>query len=117
MELLVQLQIDGLISKAASPKQSVNHIEGVLLGNIVLPVDLFTYMIRRHRQSSEEQLITEKERLILQHVAQGLTNKAIALELGVSQRTIENHLTRLFDKLYVSSRAEAVLRAREQQLI
>lgn len=120
VELLVHLQIDGIISKTASKEQLVNSIEGALLGNVILPVELFTHIVRSHKQLNEEkegQLISEKELVILQRVAEGLTNKAIALEMGVSQRTIENHLTRLFDKLQVSSRAEAVMKAKDHQII
>lgn len=119
-ELLVQAQIDGIISKAASKEQLMNQIEGALLGHVVLPVDLFAHILRGRKQITEEkdgQVVSDKELLILQRVAEGLTNKAIAIEMGVSQRTIENHLTRIFDKLHVSSRAEAVKKAKDERFI
>jgi two-component system competent response regulator ComA len=48
---------------------------------------------------------------MLRGAARGLGNKQIAVELGVSARTVQTHLTRVFAKLGVSSRTEAVLYA------
>ena len=83
-----------------------------------MPVDLFWHLMRSRTDKNEEvELLNERELAILQHVAEGHTNKAIALLLEVSQRTIENHLTKIFDKLQVGSRAEAVLKARDLKVI
>ncbi|MDL0421214.1 LuxR C-terminal-related transcriptional regulator [Caldibacillus thermoamylovorans] len=54
---------------------------------------------------------------MLEEVSKGLTNKAIAVELSMSQRTVEFHLTNIFSKLGVSSRTEAVMKAREYGLL
>ena len=51
---------------------------------------------------------TPREVEILRLVAQGLTTKAIADQLGVSSRTVETHLERLFKREAVRSRSEAV---------
>ncbi len=53
--------------------------------------------------------LTEQERRVLALVARGQRNAAIALELCISTRTVENHLYRIFNKLGVSSRTEAAL--------
>lgn len=120
-QLLIDSAVDGIVSKTASKEQLVNCIEGTLLGNVVVPVDFFTHLMRSASQladlEKEVQLLHDRELMILQLVARGLTNKAIALEIGVSQRTIENHLTKVFDKLQVSSRAEAVIKARDLEVI
>ncbi len=50
-------------------------------------------------------------------MAQGCTNKAIASAIGVTQRTVENYLSKLFVKLNVESRAEAVIVAKEKAWI
>ena len=55
--------------------------------------------------------LTNQERRILVLVTQGQRNAEIADHLGISTRTVENHLYRLFDKLGVSSRTEAALYA------
>jgi DNA-binding NarL/FixJ family response regulator len=48
--------------------------------------------------------LTEREREVLRLVYDGLANKAIALRLGISRRTVEGHLHRIFDKVDVGSR-------------
>jgi DNA-binding CsgD family transcriptional regulator len=54
-------------------------------------------------------VLTNQEQKVLSLVAQGKRNAAIAHELTISVRTVEAHLYRIFDKLDVSSRTEAVL--------
>jgi len=60
--------------------------------------------------------LTSRERQILDHVAAGLTNKHIAIELDLHEKTIKHHLTRIFAKLGVKNRTEAAMTlARRQQ--
>lgn len=61
--------------------------------------------------------LSDKEQKILEGISKGLTNKAIAVELSMSQRTIEYNLTKIFSKLGVSSRIEALMKAREYGLL
>lgn len=60
--------------------------------------------------------LTEREREILDLVARGLTNPAIARTLVLSEKTVRNHVSNVFTKLQVSGRAEAVARARDAGL-
>jgi DNA-binding NarL/FixJ family response regulator len=60
--------------------------------------------------------LTEREREILDLVARGLTNPAIAARLFLSEKTVRNHVSNVFAKLHVSGRAEAVARARDAGL-
>ena len=52
--------------------------------------------------------LTPREAEVLGMAAQGLTNKQIALGLGISEHTVKFHMSAVFDKLNVSNRAEAV---------
>jgi two-component system competent response regulator ComA len=61
--------------------------------------------------------LSSKEQQILDGISRGLTNKAIAIDLLMSQRTIEYNLTKFFSKLGVSSRTEAILKAKEFGLL
>ncbi len=57
--------------------------------------------------------LTERERVILDLLAQGQRTSAIAQQLYLSPKTVSNHLTSIFAKLQVAGRAEAIVRARE----
>ena len=48
---------------------------------------------------------------ILTLTGKGFTNKAIGVQLGISDRTVQNHLANIFQKLNAESRTEAVMRA------
>jgi DNA-binding NarL/FixJ family response regulator len=60
--------------------------------------------------------LTEREREILALIAQHQTNPEIAQQLGLSQKTVRNHVSNIFSKLQVVDRAEAIIRAREAGL-
>ena len=57
--------------------------------------------------------LTEREREILGLIAQGVGNAEIAARLYLSPKTVRNHISSIFDKLQVSDRAQAMVRARE----
>jgi DNA-binding NarL/FixJ family response regulator len=60
--------------------------------------------------------LTPREREILDRVAQGQSNGAIAAGLGVAPKTVGNHVSAIFAKLRVAGRSEAIIRAREEGL-
>jgi DNA-binding NarL/FixJ family response regulator len=60
--------------------------------------------------------LTEREREILELVAQGESNQSIARRLFLSQKTVRNHVSNIFTKLHVADRAQAIVRAREAGL-
>jgi pimeloyl-ACP methyl ester carboxylesterase/DNA-binding CsgD family transcriptional regulator len=60
--------------------------------------------------------LTRREREVLDAVARGYGNRSIATQLGISEKTVRNHVSIIFDKLGVGSRAEAVIVARESGL-
>lgn len=60
--------------------------------------------------------LTDREREVLELIARGQSNQAIAQRLGLSQKTVRNHVSNIFSKLQVADRAEAIVRAREAGL-
>jgi len=60
--------------------------------------------------------LTDREREVLTLVAQGHTNAAIAEKLVLSPKTVRNHVSTIFSKLQVDSRAEAIILARDAGL-
>jgi DNA-binding CsgD family transcriptional regulator len=57
--------------------------------------------------------LTQREREVLELIARGLDNAAIASQLSVSPKTIRNHINGIFDKLNIPNRAQAIVLARE----
>ncbi len=60
--------------------------------------------------------LTEREREVLTLIAQGRNNAEIAARLVLSQKTVRNHVSNIFNKLQVADRAQAIIRAREAGL-
>ncbi|MFI9359639.1 response regulator transcription factor [Kitasatospora sp. NPDC053057] len=60
--------------------------------------------------------LTAREAEVLDLVARGYDNRRIARELVVAEKTVRNHVTHIFEKLHVATRAEAVARARDMGL-
>ncbi len=118
-ELLVEKKVDGLLSKLATKEQVIQTIQATLRGEILLSADFLDFVKQHSNRSNAKQevLLSHKEQEILQLVAQGCTNKAIASAIGVTQRTVENYLSKLFVRLQVESRAEAVIVAKEKAWI
>lgn len=60
--------------------------------------------------------LTEREREVLELIAQGLNNEAIAARLYISPKTVSNHISNIFSKLQVIDRAQAIVKAREANI-
>jgi DNA-binding NarL/FixJ family response regulator len=60
--------------------------------------------------------LTEREREVLDLVAQGRPNAAIAARLSLSEKTIRNHVSNILTKLQVADRAQAIVQARDAGL-
>jgi two-component system competent response regulator ComA len=121
--LLIESGVSGFISKTVSREQLHNAIRCVMRGDTVIPITLLK-QLRRHEVTIgrtevtiEDVSINEKEQTILHEVATGVSNKELAAMLHVSQRNVEYQLSRIFDKLNVRSRSEAIKEAQRLGLI
>nr|WP_283094363.1 response regulator transcription factor [Paenibacillus sp. ATY16] len=121
--LLIECGVSGFISKTVSREQLHNNIRCAMRGEAVIPITLLKQLrrnevkITRAEKAIEEVSINERDQDILQEVANGSSNKDIAAKLHMSQRTVEYNLTRIFEKLSVRSRSEAIVEAKRLGLI
>ena len=67
--------------------------------------------------SATDQLLSQREQEVLEYLAQGLSNKVIARNIGVSENTVRFHLKNIFSKLQVNNRLLAITAARERKII
>ena len=62
------------------------------------------------------EVLSRREREILIKIAEGCTNIEIGQRLFISEKTVRNHLTRIFEKLGIRSRAQAIVLAKDKRL-
>lgn len=88
-------------------------IQQVLAGQSALPLDLVSAAMRADSAPSQSgdisKILTNREQEVVGLVAQGLTNKEIARELGISPATVKVHVERLIGKLGVADRTQAAV--------
>lgn len=110
----------GYVLKGARKAELVRAIRAVAAGEAIfgaaLAVRLMGYFAGLDRRQEAFPELSDRERQILGLVAQHLTNPQIAERLGLSQKTVRNHVSSIFTKLRVADRAHAILRAREAGL-
>ena len=100
------------------PLESANHVLTELepaWGEFVQELRAFLPGIAVPGKAAIEGL-TPRELEILECIAQGRDNAQTAATLGMSEKTVRNHITRIFDKLAVENRPQAIVRAREAGL-
>ncbi len=110
----IQAGARGCISRAASGADLIEALEEVAAGMPVLPPDSTATLLDQLRGDVPTGALSPREVEVLRAVAAGLTNKAIALKLGISEHTVKFHLGGAMTKLGAASRAEAVATALRQ---
>ena len=107
----------GYLLKTAGPEELVRAIRLVHAGHSALDPSILERVIDQLGAPPGAPVIAETERLsdreldVLRLAAQGLINRAIGFELGISERTVHSHLINIFAKLHVNSRTEAAMKA------
>jgi len=117
--------VRGYLLKDMAPDDVVDAIRRVAAGELVVAPAMTAKMIAIMQNGPNEQggkstlkSLTEREREILQLLAHGESNKAIAMTLGISNDTVKQHVRHILTKLHLTSRVEAaVLFAVEQKVI
>ena len=69
---------------------------------------VFPFIDVRELQADPIQSLSRKERVMLEALSKGLTNRELSVELGISTNTVKFHLSNLYDKLSVRNRAQAI---------
>ena len=102
----------GYLTKGTSLGQVVDTIRAVHAGETVLSPQLAVSMLEAARVAAErDELLSDRQVEILQKIANGLGTKQVARELGITQKTVHNHLNAIYRKLDTQSLTQAVLSA------
>lgn len=105
----------GYLLKDAPPDELFRAVRGTARGETVLAPAVAATLVRR--ASSPGPVLTDREVEILELLARGLANKQLAKRLLVSEATIKSHLSHIYTKLGVDTRAGAVAAAIERRII
>ncbi len=114
VQAVLQAGANGYVLKTADPLEIVSAVRDVFHGKSVLDAALAHKLMARLAAKTREpavEALTERELQILTLTGKGYTNKAIGMQLSISDRTVQNHLANIFQKLNAESRTEAVMRA------
>ncbi len=105
----------GYLLKDINGPGLVQAIVDVAAGRTVLAPAITSQVMQLMRTNQQQEnlrrrldSLSAQEQRVLAHVARGLTNKEVAAELGLSEKTVKNYLSNLFEKLQISRRSQAV---------
>jgi DNA-binding NarL/FixJ family response regulator len=114
---LLRAGADSYILKSAASDELVRAVKATAAGGKVLDPEVAAKVVAQITSgrpgAAREQVepLSERELEILRLAGKGLTNKAIGVELNISDRTVQGHLANIYGKLQVGSRTEAVTKA------
>ncbi len=99
----------GYLLKSDTRAQILAGLEEALLGGAPLSRSIARRVVSSFATATRPPELTDREREIMDELARGLTYKEIGRRLGISGATVKNHLYRIYEKLGVRSRTEAVV--------
>jgi len=106
----------GFVSKSSPPEELIGAIASVMSGRRALSGDMAQELAQTSLGHDDIAALTRREREILQLLARGMSGRAIAKNLGLSAKTIQNNLSQVRAKLHASGDADLVLKAQRAGL-
>lgn len=115
----VEAGASGVLDKLASIEEIVEAIKSLWMGEVLLAsddvIEMLRFLSRRREETRESQRLvaqlTPREREVLQALADGLNTEQVAEELHITPQTERNHMSKIFAKLGVHSRLQALVLA------
>jgi DNA-binding NarL/FixJ family response regulator len=105
---LIKIGVSGIISKESSEATIRNMVNCILDNHTVLPLSVFHQTRLVLENSVAELELTEDEITIMRMIVGGHTHDQIAVSIHVSKRSVDNYLKRIYDKLGVKSKVQAI---------
>lgn len=109
----------GYLLKSRAPQELIQVIEAASEGLSLLQPSMASKLLHEFSQVSQREEektntyaeLTTREREVLGLIAKGMTNKEIAKQLFISDKTVKNHLSNIFEKLHINDRTSAAVMA------
>jgi two-component system NarL family response regulator len=118
--LALQAGATGYLVKGTPSTEIINAVSMLMAGGAPMSPVVARYVIEEFQDvkgARESSALTKREREVLQGVASGLSEKKLADTLSLSPHTVHTHIKKIYRKLQVNSRAEAVLKARNKGIV
>ena len=111
---VLQAGANGYVLKTAKTEELIQAVRDVYEGKSALDPNITRKLMSnlfKQTEAAPVEPLTDRELDVLRLAAKGFTNKAIGMQLNISDRTVQGHLAHIFAKLQATSRTEAVMRA------
>ena len=109
----------GYLLKGADQDEIERAIRAVAAGDVIFTAAVAAHVLGRMTTESEPAVLTglsKREREVLDAIATGASNAVIAARLGLAPKTVQNHISAIFVKLSVATRAQAIVIAKDAGL-
>lgn len=115
---LLEAGASSYLLKTAEDREIVRAVRSTAAGHAVIDPPVASRLVARAmRPGAQPDALSDRELDVLRLAARGQTNKQIGALLAISDRTVQNHLAHIYQKLEVASRTEAVTVALQRGLI
>ena len=108
-----ELKPEGMVLKTSDPGLLIGCMDAVVAGQRWVDPEIAERTRHAEDRAASAPPLTRRERELIELVRQGLRNRDIAAELGVTEGTVKVYLHAIFDKLHVDNRTELALKAAE----
>jgi DNA-binding NarL/FixJ family response regulator len=111
----------GYILKRTSSEKVIEAINDALEGGSPMTPSIAAKVLAHFRQQTQSAIVdyqlTDKEKVILNHLVSGLSYKMIADKCAISYHTVNSHIKKIYEKLHVHSVSEAVSKALNEKIV
>ena len=117
MRQALELGARGFLLKDTDRKTLIENIRAAADGKTLISPEIISRILSKKTVAQSSPVLTAREHEILRRTAEGLRSKEIAWELNITERTVKAHLSSIYNKLGVDSRAAAVAEAAKHSMI
>lgn len=108
----------GYVLKGVASVDLVKILTGINNGDSYISPNLAANLLMRSDESNDEETVddfdlNDREKQILEKLSVGMSNRDIAVDISLSEKTVKHYMTNIMNKLHVSNRVQAALKAHE----
>lgn len=112
---------NGYLLKKTPPAKLLEYIQEAHTGGAPMSSSIATQVLRMfselHSEQSSNYYLSEREKQVLQLLVNGYSYKMIAAEIFISIDTVRSHIKKIYEKLHVNSKSEAVAKAFKDRIV